>query len=266
MRIVPKIPPSAFVNWYKAIDVWTSAGPIKEASVTRYLCNLPQYGGVGDSPLFWQSIIQAGRAKQVTWRGDKISGATQCFYGKGSPDDVEYALRVVEDVAEAALDHPALKPFRSILEDEDNRLATVCEKYIGVDCNGFVGNYGKENALPRADPNLVPSLWKNVGPIDQWRSSVDAISPLDVLIWPHGAHIAIIDSVDNGLFTICQSTGGGGPQTSARHTITAAGKTAEGDPQFTVSGGARDDGQRPPTLPANVRIKAIGFEITNYPW
>ncbi|HKV78250.1 MAG TPA: hypothetical protein VJP02_08935 [Candidatus Sulfotelmatobacter sp.] len=262
MRIVPKIPPSAYVNWYKSIDVWTSAGPVKEASVTRYLCNLPQYGGLGDSLSFWQSIIQAGRAKQVTWSSDKIYGATQCFYGKGSPDDVAYALRIVEDVAAAALDHPALKPFRSILEDEDDRLADVCTKYIGVDCNGFVGNYGKENALPKADRNLLPSLWKNVGPIDEWRSSVDDIKELDVLIWPHGSHIAIIDSMDHGQFTICQSTGGGGPQTSTGHTIKAAGQTAEGTAQFAVSGGS----PRPITLPATVRIKSVGFEVVNYPW
>jgi hypothetical protein len=266
MNIVPKIPPSDYVNWYKTIDVWTSAGPIKEASVTRYLCNAPQFGGVGDSPLFWQSILQAGRAKSVFFNSSKINGATQCFYGKGTPDDVAYALRVVEDVAEAALDHPALARFRSILEDEDNRLANVCSTYIGLDCNGFVGNYGKENALPKADPNLVPSLWKNVGPIDQWRSSVDDIKELDVLIWPHGAHIAIIDSIDNNHFTLCQSTGGPGPQTSKGHTITRNGQTADGNPQFQVGRGTRDDGQCPPTLPANVKIKAIGFEVTGYPW
>ena len=262
MRVVPKIPPSAYVNWYKVIDVWTSAGPIKEASVTRYLCNSPQFGGVGDSPLFWQSILQAGRANQVYWNSTHIDGATQCFYGKGSPDDVANALRVVEDVAVAALDHPALKPFRKILQDPDSRLAEVCSTYIGVDCNGFVGNYGKENDLPKADPNLIPSLWKNVGPIDQWRSRVEDIAELDVLIWPHGSHIAIIDSMDHGQFTICQSTGGGGPQISTGHTITAAGQTAEGTPQFAVSAGS----PRPVTMPAKVRIKPVGFEVTNYPW
>lgn len=256
--VVAKVLPSTYVQWYKAIDVLTSAGLVRSASVQRYLCNLPQYGGIGDSPVFWQSILIAAKAGKIFYREDQLAGASQCFWGKGTPDDVAHALRVVEDVALAMPNHPALQPFRDVLSGDD-RVAKVCEKYIGLDCNGFIGNFGKENGLPSADPNLVPNLWANVGPRNEWRSSVDQIKPLDVLIWPAGAHIAIIDSIQGSQFTICQATGGSGPQTSSGHAISAAKKDAENRPQFLVGAGLGKYGPPPATLPATVRIKSIGF-------
>ncbi len=253
-----KVSPSTYVQWYKVIDVWTSAGPVKSASVTRYLCNLPKYGGVGDSPLFWQSILRAAQAGRVFYRHDQAEAAGQCFWGKGTPDDVRNALRIVEDVAIAVPNHPDLKPFRNVL-DGDDRIAKVCSTYIGVDCNGFIGNYGVENRLPLASPNLVPNLWENVCRSEKWRSKVEDIKPLDVLIWPHGAHIAIIDSIQGDTFTICQATGGVGPQTSFGHVIAAAKRDDDG-PKFLVGNGTGKYGPPPPTLPATVRIKSIGFE------
>jgi len=264
MGVVPKIPPSAYVNWYQNIDVWTTAGPVKQASVTRYLCNIAKYGGLGDSPVFWQTILQAANAAKLFYRKDQVAGATQCFWGKAAPDDVAHALRIVEDVAVNNLDYPGLKPFHGILADND-RIAKVCEKYIGVDCNGFVGNYAVENSLPGGGPNTLPNDWSNVGPVNKWRSTVAEIQPLDVLIWPDGAHIAIIDSVKNGQFAVCQSTGPGGPQTSTGHVISPA-TTADTTPRFKVDVGRRQDGQCPSTIPATVRIKSIGFIVTGYVW
>ena len=75
MGVVPKIPPSAYVNWYQNIDVWTTAGPVKQASVTRYLCNIAKYGGLGDSPVFWQTILQAANAAKLFYRTDQVAGA-----------------------------------------------------------------------------------------------------------------------------------------------------------------------------------------------
>lgn len=263
MGVVPKVSPATYVGWYQVIDVCPSKGPVRQAGVTRYLCNLPQYGGVGDSPVFWQCILQAARDGQVFYNSSHVAGAGQCFWGKGSPDDVAHALRIVEDVAQENPGHPSLKRFQDVLTGDD-RVAKVCDQFIGVDCNGFIGNLGVENGIPQASPNLLPGLWKNVGPIDKWRSSVDEIQPLDVLIWPHDSHIAIIHDVKDGRFTVCQSTGGGGPQISFGHSIAAAGMTPDNKPQFLVGSGARQDGKCPITLPAKVRIKSIGFDVTNY--
>jgi hypothetical protein len=260
MPTVASVPPSTYVIWYKVIDVWTDrdVDKFQQASVTRYLCNLEKFGGLGDSLNLWQSILTAGSG-DLPVGGAKLDRATQVFYGKGTPDDVAIALRVVDYVARKNLDHPALAKFKSILSGDD-RLASVCEKYIGVDCNGFVGNYAKEMGVPQASPNLVPGLWKNVGPINKWRSSVADIQPFDVLIFPSNSHIAMVDKVSAGTLTICQSTGPGGPQTSSGHSVSLAAP-ADGDTpaQFTVGTGMTEGGEHPSTLPNTVRIKSIGL-------
>ena len=177
---------------------WTDrdTNQIQPASVNRYLCNLEKFGGLGDSLNLWQSILTAGRG-DLPVSGAKLDRATQVFYGKGTPDDVAIALRVVDWVARKQPDHPALAKFKSVLSGDD-RVAEVCKKYIGVDCNGFIGNYAQEMGVPQAGPNLVPGLWKNVGPIDRWRSAVADIQPYDVLIFPSNSHIAMVDSVAAG--------------------------------------------------------------------
>jgi hypothetical protein len=265
--ILPEVPPSAYVNRYKQIGVRTHDGQIKQVSMSRYLCNRAEDGGVGDSPKFWQAIVQAARDAKIWYGSDAANRAGQCFWGKGTPNDVANALRIVDEVASTNPEHAALKPFGAILKGED-RINKVCQEYIGLDCNGFVGNYAKENRLPQADPNLVPALWANLGPRGndgkpKWRAKVGEICPLDVLIWHGGAHIAIIDSVMGGQFTICQSTGPGGPQTSTAHSIAEVKNSADG--WFQVSKGMGTGGMLgPSTLPRTVQIKCVGFDGTHH--
>ncbi|MGE3166794.1 MAG: hypothetical protein AB7O52_17965 [Planctomycetota bacterium] len=151
------------------------------------------------------------------------------FSGKGSPEQIGTALRYVPLYREAILRKYPQYECSKLLgkcspEQPQAMLQAVCDKYIGLDCNGFVGNF-----VHGVDPKLAPAAG-NTGIGTYWskrttvRKTLDDICTLDIVIW-RDYHIAIVDNYqwvgDQWRFSIAQSTGGG-PQVYL-HKLTAKG-------------------------------------------
>lgn len=110
------------------------------------------------------------------------SAIVRAFYGKGSPADMELALT-------AAIATKKCDPTIDSLQ----KMADAC---MGLDCNGFVGNYTKRLGWMNADghygPNTPTSRYAQRGLI---RNSEAEVQPRDVLIWDSPRHIAIVHAV-----------------------------------------------------------------------
>jgi hypothetical protein len=110
------------------------------------------------------------------------TGIVRAFNGKGSLEDASLALTAAIATKKVAAERDALQ-----------KMADEC---LGLDCNGFVGNYLKLLGISRPDGHYGPTT-----PISYYasrgleRKTIDCIKPLDVIIWPDLKHIAIIDSI-----------------------------------------------------------------------
>ena len=108
----------------------------------------------------------------------------RCFAGKGSPDDIALTLRM-------ALRYGTNQPLAPPM------LQGFCNKYLGLDCSGFVSNYANA-ALGKHFEVTNTNVVALYSAIAAKRSSIDDIEPLDLLIWSDKGHVAIIDSIDQG--------------------------------------------------------------------
>lgn len=144
------------------------------------------------------------------------------FTGKGSPDAIAVVLTMFYDHRDKFIARygkmPAGTPQRKTadwLADPNlswhDTLQAICDEFIGLDCNGFVGNW-----LALCDPSL--KIGPNTRPIDvkakakAVRRHLDEIEAWDVMVWHAGIHIAAIDepsSSSDSKFWICQSAGEG---------------------------------------------------------
>ena len=70
-------------------------------------------------------------------------------------------------------------------------MQAICDKYIGLDCNGFVGNWAAENGVKRFTSQTAPPDIARVFP--EKRASLSEVEPLDVLVW--SSHVAVIDDI-----------------------------------------------------------------------
>ncbi len=104
------------------------------------------------------------------------------FNGKGSPEDIELTLT-------AAIATKKVDPDLTSLQ----KMADRC---MGLDCNGFVGNYTRRLGMMKADghygPNTPTSRYASSGLM---RESPEQVQPRDVLIWDSPRHIAIVHSL-----------------------------------------------------------------------
>jgi hypothetical protein len=79
-----------------------------------------------------------------------------------------------------------------------------CKSYIGLNCNGFVGNYARRIGVAGRSPSIGAL---DYAPANKRRTSLGAIRANDVLVWTNGNHIAIIDRLNpGGSFTVAEST------------------------------------------------------------
>jgi hypothetical protein len=106
----------------------------------------------------------------------------RAFNGKGSIEDVELALT-------AAVATKKVDPYLDALQ----KMADQC---MGLDCNGFVGNYyrylGWMNADGHYGPNTPSSRYAARGLV---RESYDELERGDVLIWDSPRHIVVVHFV-----------------------------------------------------------------------
>lgn len=118
------------------------------------------------------------------------------YTGKGSPEDISETLSAA--VALGVL-HP-------------DELWSHADSYIGLDCNGYVGNWAKQNRIKVAGQIAYPnrSLLDYASTNkDKKRTDVSDLRQGDVLVWVKSAHIALVEMVvDEGMgtFIVCESS------------------------------------------------------------
>jgi hypothetical protein len=106
----------------------------------------------------------------------------RAFNGKGSLEDMEMGLTAAIATGKVAPNLEALQ-----------KMANEC---MGLDCNGFVGNYyrylGWMNADGHYGPNTPSSRYAARGLV---RTSYDELAVGDVLIWDSPRHIVVVHYV-----------------------------------------------------------------------
>jgi hypothetical protein len=146
--------------------------------------------------------------------------------GKGSPWEIRGVLQLVAHFGQES--QPS--QFDSINKIHD-KLKDYCKKWIGLDCNGFVGNYAALMAEFYKKPvgNLGPETyigmfaWPPYKENPKLRTELAKVKECDVMVWlstpiVHG-HLVIINSlgtadVENGVMirrkvTVVESLGEG---------------------------------------------------------
>jgi hypothetical protein len=124
----------------------------------------------------WHGCIEVG--KQLLFSSEVNKTIWRSFVGKGSPDDIALTLRLA---VRYGLTHPAA-------------LRSYCDRYLGLDCSGFVANYANSELGMNFD--VANTAANSFAPLNMRRASIDDVQPLDVLVWSQTNHVAIIDSLD----------------------------------------------------------------------
>lgn len=141
------------------------------------------------------------------------------FTGKGSPWAIAEVLSWLVDRSDLYIKRfsngkAPQKHVAGLLADPalpwQDALQQVCDTYLGLDCNGFVGNWLRVcephfRLGPNSKPNDVRRKAVTV------RQTVDKIEYWDLLCWTQNQHIAVVEraAANPGRFWICQSAGGG---------------------------------------------------------
>ena len=181
-----------------------------------------------------------------------LEEVSRAFDAKGSPEDVADMLRLACGLGVVqkfmGCDGGPVTP---------GLLISFCDRYVGIDGNGFVGNYFR--AIGLADPGpWTPA--HAFAPSERRKCRLDDVRALDVLVWlgddREGNHVAIIDHVyriardDSGAVTavectVVESCGGGrdGSEGERRQDADGLGLsvytlTPAGPRRFTVERGA----------------------------
>lgn len=123
-----------------------------------------------------------------------VKKVVRTFVGKGSPDEISDILWLARRLHLVEYHNIVGGTQKHVRLDATWSFQHYCDDYIGLDCNGFVGNY-VQHVMER--PNFEPSTRiQDYPPRAKHRAKIDEIQPLDILIWTDYGHIAIIDSVD----------------------------------------------------------------------
>ena len=103
--------------------------------------------------------------------------------GKGSPEEIAIALHLVS----------RYKLYDKIYaSDPAAGVRDYCDKYIGLDCNGFVGNYARATGKAKVPNTPIGSY----APDKVRRTRIEDVKADDVLVWPDNGHIAVIHSIE----------------------------------------------------------------------
>jgi len=119
------------------------------------------------------------------------------FTGKGKPETIAQVLRL-------AAAFGLVEPTAAAMND-------YCTKYIGLDCNGFVGNYLRAVGSTTAGPSTPANTFV---PTARRLSKLEDVTYHSVLCWKNAGHVAIIDHMQALQYNaksihcmVCESTG-----------------------------------------------------------
>lgn len=231
--------PEDLLNEYWNIPV---NGVGATVSVRKYRCANPKNGGTADAESIKNAFIGASGSSIIRESGGAVP-YVDAFTGKGSPAGIGSVLAGVNKYRDAFIKqykadkgHPGdcAALFAQYRADQaEEMLQAFCDKYIGLDCNGFVGNFAKR-MKSGLGPQNSPKQYHDHRTAS--RTRMDDIVNLDVIVWATFSHIAIIDSfADLATVKIVQSTGGG-PQMTAHHLVPAGNKLFKIMPPTLVGG------------------------------
>lgn len=139
------------------------------------------------------------------------------YTGKGSPEEIGEVLSAAIAVG---VFHP-------------DEVWEHVRKYVGLDCNGFVGNWARANKIKvggrdaEANTSLLDYASTNK---DKKRTEAVELRQGDVLVWLKSPHIAVVDSVvdpEMGTFMVCESSGSFGGLKHSLYRWTSKEKAVE---------------------------------------
>jgi hypothetical protein len=166
------------------------------------------------------------------------------YAGKGSPEDISDILWLARHWDLVDVTQTAAAPKKNLRADATWTLQHYCDDYVGLDCNGFVGNYvgnilGKAGYTGDTD---IPHYY-DAGTA---RTKLGDVQAFDVMVWPDFGHITIIDSLgsknaDGSLNCIvAESTAAFGGGTHVGQYVIREHKD-EKSKKFTINRGAGAD-------------------------
>lgn len=128
----------------------------------------------------------------------------QVFVGKGTPELIAQALRLAEAFG--------------LVQGNAGAMQSYCDDYIGLDCNGYVGNYLKQEgcklvgpSTPARAPSFLPEAYRH--------AKLDDVAYRSVICWKNAGHVAIVDFLYGTVWVgpkfdttvvrcmVCESTG-----------------------------------------------------------
>jgi hypothetical protein len=226
--------PSDLLAQYKDIRL-LCGGRTVSVSVNRY--RNAKNGGTVDAEDVKNGLISVTSGQVMPPCGGAVR-YVEVFTGKGSPGAIGTALewlyhyrepfvkkfgaeggRWMKVPAKTPGEKPSMresgayqcaKLMERHTRDPAAMMNAICDKFIGLDCSGFVGNFTRM-FTSKYGPNTPISDFLRGG---QRRQGVDDVQPMDILVWLNPDHIAVVDgsmylpSV-GPVFSVAQSTGPG---------------------------------------------------------
>jgi hypothetical protein len=173
---------------YKSItvllDAPTAAVPV---AVTRYACSV--YGrGQEERRQFRERLHRASAADQLGLTEHEF---VDVFTGKGMPDAIAKCLRLAARHRVYCHAGPGAGAGAGL--DAAAGIRQVADSYVGLDCNGFVGNWARMAGVRHATAQRAPLDWLSHTRV---RRRLEDVSPFDVLVWANGCHIAVLENCD----------------------------------------------------------------------
>ncbi|WP_446807908.1 hypothetical protein ACH50O_11355 [Methylomonas sp. 2BW1-5-20] len=249
--------PSDMLGYYKKIKLKAAGTPVT-ISVNRYRNNDPsshpsaEQAGTQDAIKLKDALLSLNMSNVLS-RAGGANNYVNVFTGKGSPEAIGAVLSTLADYEEKFVkkfgglsyeNNYALKLTADLLGDSSlswqDTLQAICDEFIGLDCNGFVGNW-----LLKCDSSLKlneqsgPGTVRGKGKVK--RMHLKDIEEWDVAIWPGNIHIAAIErpGSSDSKFWMCQSAGDGPSNQEYVLTESAPGiftKTGGANPKSEVGG------------------------------
>ncbi len=248
--------PLDFENRYRRLDVKLDDKSTVRVDVHKYLLNGNNNADAlaAKDKLIFEKIRPDAKKSKAPVKVDAtpIDGAREaaiarCYMGKGSPEDLALTLRLVN---------------RYGLASAARGLQGYSDDYLGLDCNGFVGNYTKACGLAGPGPSSDMEVFYANGTA---RTRIEDVAARDILIWKHKTgtygHIAVIDVMYYGPWdpahkhfprcVVVESSGGAGLHHSDYTLQSAVVEPATRRTVFTVG---RANGSRHKVYIVNLRL------------
>jgi hypothetical protein len=197
------------------------------------------------------ALIQA--APEAIQRAGGAVSFVNVFVGKGSPTAIAsvlesfaiYSDRFIQKFSAPKTD-PILKTVADLLAADavswEEALQKICDLHIGLDCNGFVGNWLKK-FFPEFKLNQ-DSKANDVRNLKvTYRSDQSEIGYWDIMAYAANEHIAAIEFTNESTvvdkFAVCQSAGGG-PRINP-YSFRKSGRDGSGRQLFQLDPGTAQD-------------------------